>query len=90
MMFKTEEMTVIMILAMRAVTNESILKPVINFEAITRRRALTTERISPRVKMVAGRVRRIRRGLTRILRIARTSATIKAVVYESILKPGIR
>ena len=82
-------MMVITIAASIAVPKESIWKPFIKFEAIRRSKAFITKRKSPKVRMVAGSVSKIRTGLIRRFKIPSTAATIKAVLYESILKPGM-
>ena len=66
--------------AKTAVPKDSILNPAIKFEAISSRIAFITNRNRPRDSSVAGKVRRMRTGLTRILSIASTKATIMAVV----------
>src|SRR3989344_5603603 len=77
---RIEEMIVMTKEASKAVVKDSTLKPSIIFEAIIIRMALMTKRKSPRVRMVAGSVRIIRRGFTKRFRMARTRATITAVV----------
>ena len=81
-------MTVITSEAIIAVVKDSILNPSISFEAKISRTAFITKRNKPKLRIVAGRVKRISRGLIKMFRIARTRATITAVVYESILNPG--
>ena len=76
--------------AKMAVAKDSILNPSIKFEAIRSRMALITNRKSPRDSRVAGKVSSISTGLTRMFKMARTRATIIAVVLESILNPGTR
>ena len=66
--------------AMRAVPNDSTSNPLINTEAINRRMALMRKRKSPRVSMVAGKVRITSSGLTSKFKIARSNATIMAVM----------
>jgi len=66
--------------ATRAVVKESIWKPLMNWAAIIRRMALITKIKSPRVTIVAGRVKKIRIGLTDIFKIPKTKATAKAVI----------
>jgi len=78
------------IAAMTAVEKESILKPLMKWEAIKSKMALMTNMKSPRERMVAGKVRSIKTGLSRRLSIPKTAATTKAVKVESILNPGTK
>ena len=88
MRFMRLETTVITMDANMAVMNESILNPPTMFEVIRRRMALITNMKSPSVRMVAGSVNMTSMGLRSRFRIARTAATTRAVVKDSMRNPG--
>lgn len=82
--FRSEEIRVITIEANIAVKNESILKPETILAVITRRIAFITNIKSPSVRIVTGKVRRIRIGLNNRFSTPRIAATTSAVMSESI------
>jgi len=71
-----------------AVNKSETENPRIKWFAIKTMRPLITSRKSPRVRIVAGKVRIIRMGLTIELSSARTTATTKAIKGDEITTPG--
>tara|TARA_Y100000034_G_scaffold136654_2_gene214661 strand:+ start:70628 stop:70846 length:219 start_codon:yes stop_codon:yes gene_type:complete len=63
----------------RAVRNPLTANPLTNLSAISMIKALMANKNRPRVTMVAGRVKKIKSGLTNMFKIAITRATMKAV-----------
>jgi hypothetical protein len=63
-------------------------KPGTNSAAMITSIALITRVKSPRVKKVIGKVRKTRIGLTKVLSVPRTTATIAAVINVSTSTPG--
>jgi hypothetical protein len=79
-----------MILNSSADPKSSMVKPVTTLLAMSTTIALTMNRKRPKVKMVAGKVKRIRRGFTKIFRKASTSENHTAVENLSTWIPKLR
>lgn len=73
---------------MSAIKNPSTPKPLINASANKIITAFITNKNSPSVRMVTGKVSRTKIGFTIKLRIAKTTATIIAVTYPATVTPG--
>jgi len=68
--------------------NPFTTNPFINFDAIIMINALITNKKKPKVKKVMGIVKIMSKGLRSEFKIARTNATIIAVINPSTLTPG--
>jgi hypothetical protein len=75
-------------LKIMAVNRLETEKPLIKWWAINTMIPFITIRKSPKVKIVTGKVRMIRIGLTIVLRRARTTATTNAVYTDETTIPG--
>lgn len=79
-----------MMLKNKADQNPLTWKPSTILDAIKIITALMTNKNSPRVKIVAGMERSTKTGFKKTLRMAKTTATTRAVEKPSILIPGKR